>query len=467
MFQSLSRSGILMLRRLYNLLFPIAFVLLLPRYLRRMVRRGNYRAALGQRFGFYPPELRARLVAGPPRPWIQAVSVGEMLVALKLIAALRARRPDLPLILSTTTTTGFALASERAGVGVEVIYTPIDAPACVRRAFDVLRPSRVIIVDGGLWPNLLWEARARGLHVALVNARLSPRSQRRWRRFAFVTRQIMQLLDLVCVPDAVDIARWEALGVPTGRVQQTGSVKFDDQAPPVPAGGSAPAPGNVTGALRDFLARLGVPQEAPVLLAGSTHPGEERAVCTAYMGLRARFPDLFLILAPRHVERAGDILADLADFHLRIVSRSAPLQSGVNPPSARPDVLLLDTTGELRDWYSVATLVFVGKSLLAIGGQNPMEPIAAGKPVLFGPRMDNFGDLAAALLAVQGAVQVTGVRALQTACARLLSDPTARARQSAAATRILATHAGAAQRTVTLLLEGGGFPSCPEARVRG
>jgi 3-deoxy-D-manno-octulosonic-acid transferase len=443
-----------MLRLLYNLLFPFAFVLLLPGYLRRMVRRGNYRHALGQRFGLYSPALRARLAAAPPRPWLQAVSVGEMLVALKLIAALRARRPGLPLILSTTTTTGFALASARAGADVEVIYTPIDASACVRRAFRVLRPSSVIIVDGGLWPNFLWEARARGLPISLVNARLSPRSERRWRRFSWLARPLMQLLDLVCVPEKADVARWVALGVPVSRIQQTGSVKFDDQEPAQLS--DSPLQG-----LRRYLHGLGVPEDAPVLLAGSTHAGEERAICEVYLRLRGQFPGLFLIIAPRHVERAGEILAELSRFHLRIVSRSNPLPSNSKPP-ARPDVLLLDTTGELRDWYPRATLVFIGKSLLAVGGQNPMEAIAAGKPVLFGPRMDNFRALAAELLAAQAAVQVADVAALELACAQLLADPAARARQAAAAGRILASHAGAALRTVDRLLQTGGFPPCPQ-----
>jgi 3-deoxy-D-manno-octulosonic-acid transferase len=442
-----------MLRRIYNLLFPFVFVLLLPGYLRRMVRRGNYRPALGQRFGFYAPVLRARLAQGPARPWIQAVSVGEMLVALKLIAALRARCPGTPLILSTTTTTGFALATERAGPGVEIVYTPIDDAGCVRRAFDVLRPSRVIIVDGGLWPNFLWEAHARGLHVALVNARLSPRSEGRWHRFSFVARQVMQLLDLVCVPEAADVARWQTLGVPAGRVRQTGSIKFDDQAP----AGLSFDHGSASTKLRHYLDTLGVGPAAPVLLAGSTHPGEERAVCAAYVRLRARFPELFLIIAPRHVERAPDIVAELAGFGLRIVLRSEPVGSA----SVRPDVLLIDTTGELRDWYAMATLVFIGKSLHAAGGQNPREAVAAGKPVIFGPRMDNFRDLAAELLAVQGAFQVMDVAALESVCAQLLADPAARARQAAAAGEILAAHAGAALRTADLLLERGGFPSCP------
>ena len=253
-----------MLRLFYNLVFPFAFVLLLPGYLRRMVRRGNYWPALGQRFGFYTPAVRARLAAGPGRPWIQAVSVGEMLVALKLIAALRARRPDLPLILSTTTTTGFALASAQTGPNLELVYTPIDALACVRRAFRALRPSSVIIVDGGLWPNFLWEARARGLPISLVNARLSPRSERRWRRFSWLARPLMRLLDLVCVPDQADVARWTALGVPADRVQRTGSVKFDDQEPasvstdPSPGCAALASDGrrSVAAGLREYLAGL-------------------------------------------------------------------------------------------------------------------------------------------------------------------------------------------------------------------
>ena len=210
-------------------------------------------------------------------------------------------------------------------------------------------------------------------------------------------------------------------------------------------------------ALRQYLRGLGIPEDAPVLLAGSTHPGEERALCEIFQRLRVPDPELFLVIAPRHVERAGDIRAELARFHLRIVSRSAPLPTHLTPP-ARPDILLLDTTGELRDWYALATLVFIGKSLLAVGGQNPMEAIAAGKPVLFGPRMDNFRDLAAELLAARAAVQVADVAALETACAQLLADPAARARQAAAASRILAAHAGAAQRTADVLLQSALLP---------
>ena len=446
---------LLLVRWIYNLLFPFVFLAMLPGFLRRMVRRGNYRRHFGQRLGLYSPEVRARLAEGPPRPWLQAVSVGEMLVALKLIAALRERRPDLRLVLSTTTTTGLALAEERAGPGVEVVYTPVDALPAVRRAFAALRPSQVIIVDGGLWPNLLAEARWRGVPTALVNARLSPRSERRFRRFRPLAAALFGRLDLVAVPEASDAARWRTLGVPAGRLRHTGSVKFDDAAAPA----SGPAAGAAGGrALRDCLRALGVADSAPVLLAGSTHPGEERIVAECFLNLRRRFPNLFLIVAPRHVERADSLRAELGALGLRLASRTAPAAPAAVSP---PDALLLDTTGELRAWYALATVVFIGKSLAGEGGgQNPAEAIAAGKPVVFGPHMENFGDLTEQLLAADAAVQVPDAAGLAAQCGRLLADAAARAALAARGRRLLEVHRGAAGRTADLLLAPEGFSAC-------
>ena len=223
-----------MVRWLYNLCFPLVFIVLLPGYLRRMVRRGNFRRHFGQRLGIYSPEIEARLAGGSPRLWMQAVSVGEMLVALKLIDALHVYFPGLPLVLSTTTTTGYQLAIERVNEHVTVVYTPIDLAGAVRRAFDRLRPSQVVIVDGGLWPNQLWEAKRRGIPTALVNARLSPRSERRFRQFRAVAGAMFRLLDLVCVPEASDVIRWGSLGVAASNIRHTGSIKFDDTASPFP-----------------------------------------------------------------------------------------------------------------------------------------------------------------------------------------------------------------------------------------
>ena len=415
-----------------------------------MVRRGNYRRDFWQRFGFYRADVRARLEAGPPRPWLQAVSVGEMLVALKLVAALRERVPGLPLVLSTTTTTGYQLARERAPAGVEVVYTPVDLRWVVRRAYRVFRPSQLVVVDGGLWPNQLWEARRQAVPTALVNARLSPRSERRFRRFGRVVAAMFALLDLVAVPDESDLQRWRSLGVRPEGIRRTGSIKFDDAA-------MAPVSSAVAPTLREWRQLVGVPPDAPVLLAGSTHPGEEKIVGEVYRRLRAEFPGLFLIVVPRHVERSAEVRADLEAIGLHASSRTA-LRNGDGV--AGSDVLLVDTTGELRDWYAEATVVFVGKSLAAVGGQNPAEAVAAGKPVVLGPHMENFTELVSALIAVGGAVQVEDTAALEAALRRLLSDPAAAQRMADVGRRQLEIHRGAAGRTAVLLLAQAKISTC-------
>ena len=427
-----------MVRWLYNLLFPLVFIGLLPAYLRRMVRRGNFRRNFGQRLGIFSLELKARFAAKPGSIWIQAVSVGEMLVALKLADALRARSPEMPLVISTTTTTGYQLAVERVGSTVEIIYTPIDLAGAVRRTFDMLRPARVVIVDGGLWPNHLWEAKRRGISTALVNARLSPRSERRFRRFRAVTASMFRQLDLVGVPEASDLTRWKSLGVPVARIRHTGSIKFDDAATNAARTPSVP--------LERVLRHVCPDTTTPILMAGSTHAGEERIVAEVFLNLRRRFENLFLIIAPRHVERTGEVRAELEAMGLRVATRT-----GTDAP-AQADLLLLNTTGELRDWYPFATVVFIGKSLTGIGGQNPAEAVSAGRPVAFGPHMENFADLTGQLLRANAAVQVPDSAGLEEVCARLLSDPAECARLANAAAVQIAIHRGAAARTADLLL---------------
>lgn len=445
-----------MIRWLYNLCFPVAFLILLPGYLHRMVRRGSFRRHFWQRLGFFPADLRARLAACRPQMWLQAVSVGEMLVALKLIAALRELDPQLTLVLSTTTTTGFQLARERAPADVEVIYTPIDSLGAVRRTFRAVRPGQVVIVDGGLWPNQLWEARKRGIPTALVNARLSPRSERRFRKFRPLAAAIFRSLDLVAVAEERDVERWKKLGVPSENLHRTGSVKFDDAA--VGSTATSPSPDTSAG-LRALLQGAGVAPDAPILLAGSTHSGEEKTLGTLYMRLRQTFPGLFLIVAPRHVERATNVRTDLEAIGLRVCNRTA-LPRG----EKCGDVLLIDTTGELREWYFVATLVFVGKSLTAVGGQNPAEAVAAGKPVLFGPHMENFEEFVNGLLAIDGAVQVHDAGDLEAACARLLAAPESARKMADRARRQLEAHRGAARRTAALLLAQGKVSPCESTR---
>ena len=443
-----------MLPILYNLLFPLVFLLLLPGYLLRMVRRGNYRQNFRQRLGFFSAEMAQRLQASPGAVWLQAVSVGEMLVALKLLAALRAREPALPLVISTTTTTGYALAVGRVPDDVPVIYTPIDVRSAVRRTFDRLKPAQLVIVDGGLWPNQLWEARRRGVPTALVNARLSPRSERRFIRFGRMAQVMFRELGLVGVPYPEDRERWMRLGAPVERVRHTGSVKFDD-APVTEQPSSRRATPGAEDSPRGFLRRIGVPEGAPILLAASTHPGEERMIAEMFIRLRTRFPTLFLIVVPRHVERSSQVKAALENLGCRVVLRT------VEPSAAvPPEVLLVDTTGELPDWYTTATLAFIGKSLNAIGGQNPAEAVVAGVPVLFGPHMENFQELTSRLLSAEAVAQVGDLVGLEQLCGDLLEDRGRRRRMAQAARQVIAVHQGAGGRTADLLLAQLGKMPC-------
>jgi 3-deoxy-D-manno-octulosonic-acid transferase len=410
-------------------------LLFLPGQISKLLRRGNYRHGFGQRFGIYDRELQARL-ASHRCTWIHAVSVGEVAIALKLSAKLKELDPEFFCVLTTTTTTGFAFANQEAGEEMEVLYSPLDFWPIMRRAYAVIRPIRVVLVEAEVWPNLAAEARGRGLPLALVNARLSPRSERRFRRFRSLIAPTFRCLDLVCVQEIEDIERWVALGVSRERIQHLGSIKYDPAETTV-------NPDTPLQVLRSF----GIDGDRPILFGGSTHAGEEEVLGEIFQRLRSDFPAVTLIVAPRHVERAGEIRTRLARLGLKVSLRSEAGAAQTLPP----DCILLDSTGELQNWYAVATIVFVGKSLTACGGQNPVEPILAGKPVLFGPHMENFSALAQALVANQAAIQIHDPNSLHEKVAWLLRDREAALRLVATAQAVLARHSGATGRTALLV----------------
>src|SRR5213083_237233 len=428
-----------MIRFIYNLFWPIGLLFFLPSYLMKMVRRGGYRKNFGQRFGMYNRELRVRL-SNQRSTWLHAVSVGEVNVALKLASALRALEPDLHCVLSTTTTTGFAIENQNPPAWMEVISTPLDYWPVMRRAFSVIRPVRIILVEAEVWPNLAAEGHTRRIPLVLVNARLSPRSERRYRRFRFFVAPIFRLLDLVCVQEPTDADRWQRIGVERSRIKCTGSIKYD---PNVQAQTEAVAASPWHG--------WSVPaRDGSVLFGGSTHRGEEEILAKVFLRLRQQFPSLRLFIAPRHVERLPEIRAQLDALELRV-----GLASEARPGCGRYDLdcLLLDTTGELQRWYDIATVVFMGKSLAAHGGQNPVEPILAGKPVVFGPHMENFGMLARTLVSRKAAIQVRDADSLERAIVELLQDTEARQRLVQNALEVLSTHKGATERTAALVYE--------------
>ncbi|HEU5313476.1 MAG TPA: glycosyltransferase N-terminal domain-containing protein [Candidatus Udaeobacter sp.] len=426
-----------MIRFIYNLFWPIGLLFFLPGYFVKMIRRGGYREKFGQRLGIYDRQLRVRLL-NQKSTWLHAVSVGEVNIALKLANALRALEPDLHCVLTTTTTTGFALGNKNAPAWIEVMYTPLDYWPIMRCAFSVIRPTRILLVEAEVWPNLVTFAHECRIPTTLVNARLSPRSERRFRRFRFFVAPIFRLLDLVCAQETDDVDRWVAIGVARDRIRAVGSIKYDpDGRDQTPEAQKTSQEGGFNDADR----------QRPVLFGGSTHRGEEEILATIFLRLRQHFPSLRLFIAPRHVERLREIRSQLAALPLHVALASELV---INRESDA-DCIILDTTGELRRWYRIATIVFMGKSLTAHGGQNPVEPIIASKPVVFGPHMENFRTLAEALVSKKGAIQVRDVNSLELTIAELLRDSEARQRLVQSAREVLSKHEGATARAAALI----------------
>ena len=424
-----------MIRFIYNLLWPLGLVFFLPGYLIKMFRRGNYREKFGQRLGIYDAHLRARLY-WKKSFWLHAVSVGEVTIALKLARQIRIVKPDLHCVLTTTTTTGFAFANRNAPEWIEVMYSPLDFWPIMRRAFAAISPKAVILIEAEVWPNLVAEAHSRKIPIALVNARLSPRSEKRFRMFRSFVAPTFRLLDAIYVQNLEDIERWKAIGVEERRISHVGSIKYDPEN--VEIDPEAPAA---------VLAGFGL-EKRTVIFGGSTHNGEEKVLAEVFRALRRDFVDLLLILAPRHTERTTEILRDLEKIGFHVA-----LRSQLPVPDPFLDCLLIDSTGELLDWYGVATVAFIGKSLLAHGGQNPAEAILAGKPVLFGQHMENFAALAGALVAERGAIQVNSPTELRRAMTNLLANPDEREEIVQNARKVLDTHRGATGRAAQLLVD--------------
>lgn len=424
------------LRFIYNLLFPLVVIGMLPWLVHRMIRRGKYRHKFGQRFAIYSKRVRARLKLRR-WTWVHAVSVGEVMIALKLIRALKEREPDRHFVLSTTTSTGFALAGEYRCHWLEPIYNPMDFFLFTRSALNLIRPVQIVLVEAEVWPNLVTQARKRKIPTILVNARLSPRSESRFRTFRAVTGPIFNQLDAICVPDPEDVERWQSLGVSREKIRRTGSIKFDDP----------PSAGRAARDFRPLLESVGILPDAPVFLGASTHPGEEAALARIFLECREHVPGLVFVSVPRHAERAAEVRSDLEALGLRVALRSRL------PGGDRPDVVLVDSTGELRDWYRLATVVFVGKSLLHKGGQNPAEPVTCGCAVLVGPHMRNFDVLVRQLVREEGLVQVADRSALKSSLLDLLGDPARRAKLVENGRRVIASHEGATARTCDVLRE--------------
>ena len=419
---------------LYNILFPVFFLLSAPYYFWKLLRRGNWREGFGQRFGGYG-ELKQRL-SGKKVLWLHAVSVGEANLSVQLIEKLRASLEGWTFVVSTTTTTGMGELARKLPPDVHRVYYPVDWLPFVRRAFRALNPAAIVLVEAEIWPNLFWQARSAGVPMHLVNARLSEKSYRGYRRFGFLFRPLFGALQTAGVHNEADAKRLAELGTESKAIAVTGNMKFD---------GAFEADADAVDA-HALLRKLGVADNAPVLVAGSTFDGEEILLAELLPKWRETFPDLFLVLVPRHFERAGAVLDQLKSTKLKVARRTAMETAPENP-----DVLLVDSTGELKSFFAVATVVFMGKSLTAQGGQNPIEPAAAARAIVFGPFMQNFRAVVGELLAAKGAVQVADETELTAKISVLLEDLEQREALGAAALGVVLANKGASQRTADWL----------------
>lgn len=428
------------MRTLYNILFLVFFLLSAPYYFWRLRRRGNWLQGFGQRFAKYDPSLKQALT-NRHTIWIHAVSVGEVNLCTQIIKVLEPRVPNAKIVVSCTTTTGMAELRRRLPTRVSKIYFPVDRRKFVRHALATINPQAVILVEAEIWPNFLWRARDLKIPVFLANARLSDRSYPRYLKFGWLFRSLFRSFTGVGCQNKQDAERLTAVGCHPDAVRVVGNLKFDA------AKLSEQSRLDVPGLLR----QLAVPDDAQILIAGSTHDGEEVMLTEIAARLRQKFPKLFLILVPRHFERCKDLGQKLKNSGVKFFLRSE-IFPRTQLKAGEVDCLVVNTTGELRFFYEPAHVVFVGKSMTAIGGQNPIEPGALGKAIVFGPNMQNFTDITRSFLLKDAAVQVKDPEALETAITKLLENPARRSELGRHALEVVAENLGAVERTVEMIL---------------
>jgi 3-deoxy-D-manno-octulosonic-acid transferase len=369
----------------YEILFLLGLLITGPYYLWRMRRRGGYARHFGERFGSYTDGVRRKLSALSRPVWVHAVSVGEVQLALPLIAQLRQKDPGQDFLLTTTTSTGYALAKEKEKDGLAVIYYPMDSRFFFARLHRLVNPRSLLLMEAELWPNHLLYCKRRGLAMALINARMSDRSYRRYRGFGFLFSRVVGAFDLITLQSEADRERLLGLGAGSGSLTVIGSLKYA-------------AARSIDDEKRDqLLDDLFFLKDRPVLVGASTHAGEEEILIDAWKELRHGRPELALVLAPRHVERREEIVRLLREKDVEFCLRSKPEPA---------QVVLLDTTGDLRTVYELAAVVFIGKSLCGQGGQNLMEPAWYGTAIVFGPNMQNFRPIVDNFLAAEAAIQI-------------------------------------------------------------
>lgn len=409
----------------YTVFWYVALPFVMLRLLWRSRRQPAYRERWWERFGFFKGAPFSKSL------WIHAVSLGETRAALPLIERLKILYPEQTIVVSTTTPTGAAQV-KAAGLGVQHIFFPYDFPGALKRCLKHLNPCCLIIMETELWPGLFEACRQRAVPIVVANARLSARSAEKYRRFLSAVTPMMQCVTQVAAQTEADKAELESLGLPGSRLTVTGSLKFDLRLPE--------DLGDKASALKAILG------QRPIILAASTHPGEESALLSTLQQVKAKIPTVLLVIAPRHVERAADIVK-LCQQH----SCTVAVRSQSQACDADTSVYLANTVGELLYFYEACDVAYVGGSLIPHGGQNPLEPAACGKPIVMGPHVFNFTRIVALLKTAGALTVVDDTPTLAKALIELLESPEKRADKGQRARHVMNANRGALDRQLEVI----------------
>lgn len=422
-----------MVYRLYDFALCLSALFLIPYYLLRGIRYGRARRGIRERLGHYSPEFRDA-VKSRRVLWIHAVSVGETRAAIPLLKALRQKYPDHLLVLSNVTETGHEVAGKLTSVDFCVFF-PFDLSWVVRRVLAFVKPEAIILVETELWPNFVRAASRLNIPVLLVNGRISDRSFPRYLKIGQISEAILDCVTVFCMQSAKDGRRIKRLGAPPGRIIVTGNLKFDM---------ALPSAGKLDlDALADVYRTTAGHK---IMVAGSTHADEELAILGVYQRLRLKHPGLSLVLVPRHPERCRQVCDEMTRAGIPSVLRTALNKS--HEPLSPEVVLVVDTVGEVLRFYAWSDIVFVGGSLVPVGGHNILEASLAKKPVFFGPYMHNFKEIVTLVKEAYGGIQVKDVEELYLHADLLLSNPDEARRIGENGFNLLEVNRGATARTL-------------------
>lgn len=425
---------------LYNILLAVGMIFLVPYYGAKILFTGKYRKSIGPKLGFLDVKNIADALKGDPRIWVHAVSVGEVTAAAPIVEKLRSNLPDACILLSTSTETGQEMAKKIVPHASAFFYFPLDFPCVVRKVVDLVRPDIFVAMETEIWPNFIRICKESGAALLILNGRISPRSYKRYMKTKSFWKTVLRDVDEAGVISDTDANRIKDIGLDENKVRVVGNAKYDSLA-------SRASDPSLQG---EVLQKLGIAPGAMVLVAGSTHSNEESIILDVYGKLLAVFPDLILILVPRHIERREEVLTLIKNAGYPDCITMSEINSGERRSGQR--IILVDVIGELFKIYSAASIVFCGGSLVPRGGQNILEAGAWGKVVLFGPFMEDFPAEKNLLESVGAGITVKDGNELLETATRYLSDPQLLHSRGQAGKEAIFASRGASEKYVQMIL---------------